>query len=282
MSHEQNFVGETCTITSTTITLTGAISGLQRYSQFIDNGTLVTYSIFDEDSDTKVSGIGIYTANTITDRVDKSNSVDGLFPATNIALTTGTYQCRISSLSESSGGVAAVTTFGIGGTNVDVPDNVARNLETSDPVTTNRLTYGAILLIRPRQMTNLVIKVTVADAGATVSKFGIYTCGVDGSPTNLITSVDVDVSTTGVKIIALPAVLKLGVGWYYSAFATNGSPSIGTYSVGSMIYSPAAADFLIPRAFNPRQTLSGGWTSLPATASGLSLDENFGIRIGWT
>jgi len=64
---------------------------------------------------------------------------------------------------------------------------------------------------------SLAVNVVTAVAG--IAQIGLYACNENGLPgAALFKSGDIDVSTTGLKVVTLPAPMALPSGWYFTAF----------------------------------------------------------------
>ena len=118
-----NYTEETCTGTGAVITTTGATPGNLAFIKSFADGAKVRYAIEDSAGVLKVSGIGIYSAGTIT-RNDTWN-YDGVAandnPASNIALSGGTHVVRCSLQAADADRLDNINTGALGIT----PDTVA-------------------------------------------------------------------------------------------------------------------------------------------------------------
>lgn len=284
MSKFLNFTEESCTGIGDTQALGGATSGNIPFSRGLVDGEQVHYVIDDSGGVIKVAGVGTYVLATddITrnDTWNDNGTTTDEKPTTNIALSGGTHTIRCDVISKGLSNQNGVLDTWLESGYYDYPDNWGIPPTQSDVVSANRCTYASALLARPRVLTNLVIAVNTADVGATLSKAGIYTAGVDGKPSVLLGSVNIDVTTTGTKVVALATPLELDPGWYFMAFATDGIPAMRMLAVNAVIRNTHGLNLGVPRIYVPYETLVG-WSDLPATPNPV-MGENYGAAVMWS
>jgi hypothetical protein len=278
-----NFTEETCTGTGNTLALAGATAGKLPFSLSFTDGDPVAYAVEDSGGIIKVAGVGTYVSATddITrnDTWNYNGTVIDKNPSTNITLSGGTHTVRCELVSRNISSQSRVDTWLESSSYKDLGDNLSADGFVNDVVTADRCTYCAIQLHRPRLLTNLTVYVSTADAVATISKAGLYKCGSDGKPTDLIESVTIDVATTGYKTVALSSPLFLEAGWYYTAFASDGAPQVTACAINGVMAAPLGIRPDVPRRYNPYETLTA-WSDLPATATPV-MGENYAPIVFW-
>ena len=72
----------------------------------------------------------------------------------------------------------------------------------------------------------------------------------------------------------------LPAGDYYTAFASDGAPTMKSATVGSFSGTSYANTFTLPRNYNPKETLSG-WSDLPSSPNPTVFTENYPVIVAW-
>lgn len=230
-----NFTEETATGTGNTLALAGATADHIAFGESFEDGDLVSYSLEDSGGTIKVAGIGTYVS--ATDDITRNDSwnwngtaVDK-DPSTNITLSGGTHTVRCDvvggSLFRSRRGELYDTT-NYYHTPDNVPDSNAITLATADRlILTPAMFYSAVTI------TKIVINVNTADAAASNNRWGVYSCGADGKPDELLLDTGhITLSSTGNTITTLPSALELRAGAYFFAFVSDSASVLRVYSPG--------------------------------------------------
>ena len=145
-------------------------------------------------------------------------------------------------------------------TGIRVCPYAANAVATTTLAMTNNTSYWIPFAVNRRMtVSNISINVTTASAGSS-ENVGIY----NSNPTNLypntlLGSVTLDTSTTGLKTGTLASAITLTPGIYWIALASNGTPTLTTLAVGS----------LLPLAYSTTTAVThyrNTGTTLPSTA----------------
>jgi len=280
--------GETCTGTGDVLTLTGPLAGHNAFGKTgnAEDGGLYSCVVEDANGTTVVAGVYTFdkTANTLT-RNDSWNSTASAVdknPSTNIALSGGAHTiiCDVVSRDLSITPLQPAKWLMNGG-GYDTPDNWNGSDSTNNVVSANECRYLGIRLNRARIISSITVNIVAGDALATISKAGFYSVGADGKPDKLLCSVSIDVTTTGIKSTALASPISLPAGDYYTAFATDGAPTVKAGVGGSFSATSYANTFLVPRNYHPKETLVG-WSDLPSSPNPTTFTENYPAIVAWT
>jgi hypothetical protein len=280
-----NFTEETCTGTGDTLALAGAVTGAIPFSASFADGDLVAYVVEDSGGSIKVAGVGTYVSATDdiirNDTWNYNGTVVDKNPSTNITLSGGTHTIRCDAVAR---GLSITPNqpakWYMNANGYDSADNWDGSTSTSQVSVANTCIYGGIRLNRARVISSLTVNVISGDAGATLSKAGFYSVGLDSKPDKLLASVSIDVTTTGITSASLVSPILLPAGDYYTAFVTDGTPTMRTFLGGALSATSYANTLLIPRNYAPGETLSG-WTDLPASPSPDSFTENYPVIVAW-
>lgn len=281
-----NFTEETCTGTGDTLALSGAATGMIPFSESFADGDLISYVLEDSAGTIKIAGVGTYVAATDDITRDDSWSWNGTVvdknPSANIVLSGGNHTIRCDVAERNAGAQPSIQTWLYDSSHFDYPDNINISGAQQDIVSANDCTYAAAWLQRPRVINNLAVYIPTADVASTVAKAGIYTCKKDGGVGRLIESVDMDVTTTGIKTSALVDPRYFPAGWYYTAFASNGSPTVYATRLNDISPSPYGFILSIPRKRVPKENLANGWLDLPANANATIEFKNYAPIVAWS
>jgi len=277
-----NWTQEKCTGTGEVLTLTGATAGNLKFSDSLVDGELVEYSILDSAAVIKIVGVGVYSLNTITrnDKTTWDGSVLNKNPTPfGLTLSSGehTISCDVTKTS-------LVKTrsirnrYNINASGVGTPDNWNGSTVTNNAPAANECKYLGIRIDREVLISSLVINVTAASG--TLSIAGIYSVGIDSKPDRLLMSATIDTTTTGIKSAPIGTPVVLEPGDYYSAFASNGTPTIRTGTTSSFSTTSYNNTFNVPRNYHPKETLVSGWLALPSAPNPNAID-NYPAIVGW-
>lgn len=220
-----NFTEETCTGTAEVLTLLGSTSGNIPFSASFEDGEKVAYSLEDSAGSIKISGIGTYSAGTITrkDLWNYNGTVVDKTPTANIVLSGGTHTIRCAA-SDASLHVPKnynnPTSFGLG----VIGDNfrgMSQN-NSNSTITPNKLLAVTHVFNKAINIKKISCQVQTAGAAGEIIKLGIWenlTTRKLGKA--LFESGPILVDSTGYKSVALD--LKLPPGLYEVGIITNSS-----------------------------------------------------------
>ena len=286
-----NGILETSTTTGTGDLTTSAVTGRPRFTDiFTANATeasadLFYYSITTQDNPPQIleSGIGYMSAaGTLVRAVPILTYSGGAFshyPATAANLPAGTKNIVCSGEAATwDQGLHAVASIGgwqkrcLGPTHLQGSTNSGAN-------NANRMVYVPIKVNTPRKINSIsVMSGATAGAGGTRGlHLGLYSCLKDGKPgRKLYESGDLTVPVNTFVTHTLASAVRLPPGWYYGAFVHDfaTAPFITCSSAGTGINGCAEsplgweASAFLARTAGCYETLSGGWSSMPAAASG--------------
>lgn len=264
MSISATLVRETTATTGTdTITMGGAVPGYIRFQDWYTTGDITPYRI--RDGNDIEEGLGTLTTGaswTMARTVIFLKIVSGVvthFPATglnlsgNAEVTVGPSQFNTMSPTQPYLDSSA---------NYDRGDCTIRVIDSTTGTVANRLIVAPMSVMMPRKINSLALNVTVAAGSATLSKLGIYATAGTGLPGRLLTSVSVDVTSTGLKEVSLGTTLYLSPGHYYMAFASDSNPTISGISSNYLFLSQVYTTFSGTGVSAPYKTLSS-WSDLP-------------------
>lgn len=139
-------------------------------------------------------------------------------------------------------------------------------------ITANRCYYIPVLINTPREIDAIFFRIGTAGATGTQAKVGLYSATKDGKPGDRIDQsafVSTGTSTGGTKATGTLTSRRYPPGLYFMAISGDGTPTLNTATASNAHYpllgigsdNAAAVTCLY-------EALSGGWTDLPATASG--------------
>lgn len=139
-------------------------------------------------------------------------------------------------------------------------------------LTANRCTYTVFELKTAVVLSALLFNVTVAGAGGTTARMALYACNEKGYMGSILAGNTVahDTSSTGTKTETLATPLFLPAGWYFTAIACSGTPTISSYTSGaSNVIGGGPGGFVVFGASVDYrfENLSGGFSSLPDPAN---------------
>lgn len=99
---------------------------------------------------------------------------------------------------------------------------------------TLRVYYMPFLLKTAAEVISLMASVNTAGSAGTVARLGIYACTEGGYMGPLLVSTgDLDVSTTGQKVGTLSSPISLPAGWYFVAFVASGAVTVTAFTTGT-------------------------------------------------
>lgn len=286
-----NWAEETTTTTGTGTLTLAAVSGKPRIANVFPVGEHVSYAILDAAGDPIEAGIGkVAASNTIERTIVRATYVSSTYTGANasaVSLAAGTKTVIATPISGSFLGAAPGLNSSATVRIIFSPSYYLTNGDSAALGTSNTCIYVPFLMTFGCDIDGIMIE--VATAGAGNIRLGIYSVGGDGKPnTKIAETADVSCATTGIKTGTLTR-RTLPPGWYYLAVASKGvAISIAANGAGSEDKAP----FPTPLGFasfanayaQASETLSGGWTDLPATANGTltydTITSTFAPRIG--
>lgn len=260
----------TATTGTGTMTLDGTpASGYLGFDDVFATGDVVHYTIEDANNN-RETGIGTLTsgASWTLSRDQILETLSGTtysqWPATGISLSGS---ATVGIAPTASGIIDPVKTY-LSGSARDFGDHWAKDTTSGQTavLTADRCYFIPIKFERPRKITTLYVNVTTIDAGATLSKVGIYTINGDGTPGRLIESVSFDASaSTGEKTCTLTTPVVLNPGFYCLAVASDATPTLraAPSNVMGMTFGYSIATYTPNYGY---ETLSG-WSDLPSSPS---------------
>ena len=272
---QASWVKDTTATTGTgTITLDGTPdSGFIGFDDAFSTGDAVHYTI--EDGNNRETGIGTLTSGAswtlsrgqILETL--SSGVYAQWPATGINLS-GSATVAIAPSAAST--ISPAKGYTTGTTYYNGSDLGAVDSSTTVAVTANRMYIIPLILLVPRKVSKLMCYVATADAGATVSRVGLYKVNASGQPETLIEDGTVDVTSTGGKILTLASTYYLNPGSYATAFATDGTPSLRGIGAGEHGGNMYGRYFTTGQSAYAYKALSS-WSALPSTISSPTVDS---------
>jgi len=225
---QASWVRESTATTGTgTITLGGASAGYIQFEDAFTTTNVVHYTI--TDGNNRETGIGTLTTggswtlsrDQIFEKLD--NGTYSNWPATGISLS-GT---AIIGISPNAGSTFTPSVDYVFTGHYSLAAGLV-GTTGANPVAANRLYVLPFVLQGPKKISSIVAYVSTQDAGATVTRIGIYGPDETGKPEFLLADVGIDVTSTGLKSTALGSPIYLNPGIYYAAFVTDGTPSVST------------------------------------------------------
>jgi hypothetical protein len=223
-----NFTEETCTGTGDTLTLAGATTDNLAFSLSYADGDLVAYAVEDSGGSIKITGIGTYNsgANTITrnDTYNYNGTVVDKKPSTNITLSGGTHTVRSDAVTDTLLGISGYHKQSTANGENKILNGLLNSGGGANPVVpsaANQQQAYAFRFMESANVENLYITVLTADASASAS-WGLSKLSKDGlSDTSYIISGVLDVSTTGLKSIAVSRIITAG--YYLIHYVNDGT-----------------------------------------------------------
>lgn len=260
-----NRVHETSTTTGTgNLTLAGAVSNFQTFNNALGLNLPFTYWI-DNESGLWETGIGHLSGTTTLVRdVINENSAGTL-----VAISfTGTLQVFIGDAAQSDVDNPAALNTSIAAIDTILPSNWMTGNGSSAAMFSNEIHYNPVYI--PIDIELVGLSVSIISSSGTKARIGIYSGGSDGLPNTLLVSTgDISTTSTGIKSGSITHSLKSG--WYWTAVLADGGPSLQRYNpnAGAFLGSPCGifTNSTFTAANNFRHSISGGWTTLPTTAT---------------
>lgn len=220
MSIKGLVIGETCTGTADTLTLTGAFtleSGLDtiEFAEAYADGAVLPLMLLASDGVTRISGQFVFnsSAGTLTrnDLLNWNGTTRNEALGTNITLPAGTHQVLVGVDEYSVGGVNPYSAVSRGGNTFQAPDNVLRSDGNQDFGVTGAIYLANAFYASPVLFNQLAIYITTAGAAASTVEAGFYryrdrTIFQDdcGDPGQLIASAEFDATITGLQFVSVP------------------------------------------------------------------------------
>ena len=278
----------TSTTGTGTITLDGsAPTGYQAFSNAFATGDAIPYTIIDGNN--RESGYGTLTSGanwTLSRDVVYETLVSGTYakyPSASAITLSGSAIVTINASAMSV--IAPTTKYQIGaGGSTDCGDSwgpLTGIAGTTFPVA-DRLEFESFTFVRPRLISKIGARVTVANGSAQV-KAGIYTASYDGLPDKLLATVTIDASSTGAKLNFLSPYLLLPAGVYFTGVASDDATTVqllGNSAVDAAGGSELGRDFsqTTPGKITCYEDLGASWTDLPTTATVTSSETQTVVR----
>jgi hypothetical protein len=279
-----NWINQTTATTGTGDLTLSAVTG---YPTFADqfsagaNGTPFYYSILNDSDGTPIEvGQGYLSASTtlVRSRVLGTYSAgvyDNTSPAT-VSLAAGTKRVictpEAGALAMCAPYVSNNAALALG--KRVVSQHVTVNNASSAAVTlvANRLYVVPFLLTSVIELASLIARVGTGVA-ATNIRLGLYRCGRDGFPSELIAETAALASTTsGVDISGSVTPVRLTPGWYFTGMVSDGAPIVGRLDGGVHLSNPLgqAASNCMVEASNFTATYAFGALPNPCPTTGLA------------
>lgn len=275
-----NFTEETATGTGDVLTLSGATSGNIPFSASFLDGDLVAY-VIEDSSGVKVSGIGIYSAGTITrdDTWNYNGSVVDSNPSANIALD-GVNTVRSSNLAEQL--TAANLSFDIssysGFYDFLIPNNINAT-STTRGRGNNDAPFNLVYQPYSQTIHKLGIEVTTADAASTNNLAAIYTVNKDLMPGKLLVSTShLSGENTGVVLETLSTPLHMPAGWYYYSTKSDSS-TLRTLGASANSFTSPLGFHGLGRVAVHRINIDGAYPSTAPTTGYTAENNGFSTPI---
>ncbi|HQR20111.1 MAG TPA: hypothetical protein PKV98_04550 [Burkholderiaceae bacterium] len=234
-------VKETTTTTGTGTLTLSSVSGYPRFSQAFAVGALVEYSILNSAGEPLEMGIGTVAA---------SNTLARTFPM--VTFSGGTYSNNApSALSLSAGTYTVICTGSPASRFPFIPGFYASGNKMTNSahmitangltcaMTTNRLFVHPFLHVTNRPFAGIGCRVSTG--AGTSGTLGLYSCGTDGLPGDLLQSGTINTASSGiVRTISFSAWYPPG--WYFMALVCDNTPSINQCSTVPASATPLGMD----------------------------------------
>lgn len=290
----QNWAACTTTTTGTGALTLSSISGWPTINDVAGTGRPFRYAILDDSTGAPLAaGIGSLSASTTMDRgaVETTYSSGTYTQAGSVlSLASGTKRVIVTALAEDM--VPAIPNVqNAFGQRLVLPDGLDPS-NNNKTIIANTMYLSCLRLNVGRAVGSLACKVTTAaGTGTDRIQLGIYACGADGLPGNLIARTgDIAPNSTGYKTAVLTSGnILLPAAWYWFAICSNVGPAMNAYNAGSPANSAhgtpmghTASDLPVRYGFFTA-TVSGGWTALPSTvtlASASTVSSDFPPIVG--
>lgn len=266
-----NWCKETTTTTGTGTLTLSAVSGFPRISQAFPVGERVSYALLNSSGEPIECGIGtVGASNTLERTIPRWTFSGGTLTLANAAAISlsGTITVIAAAIAGSFAPTLPAVSSAASQRLIGSNHQSASGADAKALGNTNTVFYVPFLLEAGCDVDAFVINVTSQGAGNV--RIGLYNVGANGLPGNkIIESADVSVATTGVKTGTFTR-RYLPPGWYYIAIASKAiAVSVRSYTAAGMLRSgPFGWNSFDGQIIFATETLSGGWTDLPATASG--------------
>lgn len=229
-----NAIKQTTTTTGTGNLTLAAVAGYVEFSDAFALNQPFFYALVNAVNQLVETGIGYLSTSTTLVRAKITSTFSGgtyTDEGASAASLTGTTTVLCTPQAASIESMLPTVDGTTAGINRFV-SSAARNLATATVgLTTNRCYYLPFLLRTGATINSLACNVTTAGATGVVARLGIYALSVDGYiGTQLATTADIAMDTTGVKNASLAAPITLPPGWYYVAIVASGSPGVTTWN----------------------------------------------------
>ncbi len=227
-------IKQTTATTGTGSLTLAAVSGAPKLSDAFPVGVRFAYTLLDEAGLFLEAGIGYLSDTTTLVRARVAATFTGSSYASSaptavaLAGTTTVIATPHAATLESMMPTVDAISAGV----MRYLSSAARTASTAATGPSTNLAYYPPYLHRcGSPVITLAVNVTTAIAGG-MGQIGLYACNENGGVGALIfKSGDIDMSTTGVKVVTLPAPVALPSGWYYTGFVgNNGSLRVTGYT----------------------------------------------------
>jgi hypothetical protein len=223
-------IGETCTGTADTLTLTGSYaleSGLDtiEIADAYADGSVIPMMLLASDGITRISGQFIFnsTAGTLTrnDFLNWNGTVRNEVFGSNITLPAGTHQILVG-VDEYTLGFESFNDPGIGSTlGVICPDNVITMAGDTNTEASEAAYFSPAVYASPFAFNRIAIRIETAGAALSTIEAGIYRCAdstvfgsKSGLPGKLIAKATFDATVSGTQLVSVsPQILPPGRYW---------------------------------------------------------------------
>ena len=261
-----NGVKETTTTTGTGTLTLSAVTGSPRVSDVFPVGSLVSYAINSgNDWEWAIGVVG--AGNTLARSLVLATFVSGVY--VNVSATTITLSGTSTVIVTPHAATTSMPTMPI--------DNISSGLlrghvtthmngSSTTTIVADRMYYVPTKLESAYPIVSMSCYINTAAAGSK-ARMGLYRCGPDGYPTDLLEeSSDIDSTTTGTKTYSLATPKFYPPGWYFTAFVCTGGANVRVFNVNSIPCTPFGHDANLSSIQMRYVARTAGWTSLPSTA----------------
>lgn len=275
-------IKQTTTSTGTGNLTLAAVTG---FPQFADqftvgaNGAPFYYSILDGNGGLVEQGIGhlLDAATLVRDRVLASYS-GGVYvknSPSQVSLAAGTYSVlsspELGALMTTAPYVSNNASLGLGKRVVSMHMTVGNAASAAVTLAANKLHLVPFLLGTNMECNALIARVGTG-VSATNIRLGLYRCGSDGFPSELIAqTVALASATSGVDVSGSITPVRLAPGWYFTAIVSDGAPVVGRLDGGTHLTNPlgqASSNCMIEV---PGFSVTSAFGALPSPAPSTSL-----------
>lgn len=290
----QNWAACTTTTTGTGALTLAAITGWPTVNDVAGTGKPVRYAILDDSTGAPLAaGIGSLSTSTVLDRGTVETTYSGgtyTQAGAVLSLAAGTKRVIVTALAEDL--VPSIPNVQASfGQKLVLPDGLQPSTN-SKTLLANTMLLSCLRLNVARPIGSLGCKVnTLAGTGTDRIQLGIYACGADGLPGNLLLRTgDIAPNTTGYKTAVVTAGnTLLPSAWYWFAICSNVAPAMAAYNAGSAANTTLGtpmgqtASEITTRYGHFTASVTSGWTALPSTvtlATAVTIVADFPPMVG--